>query len=341
VSTSASRTAFAGVLVALAMLAGCSTATEPIRGYNLLQHRAVALGTPAAAQSMRALKATGANTVAFVPFIDQPDARHPELLPSRAVTDAQLRAGIRQARAAGLRVMLKPQLLVADSWAGGITLEEADWSIWFGNYRRHLLGFAEVAAQERVDAFIVGTELSADALSQPGWAQLIDAVKAIYPGPLSYAAHNAEGVARFLHWDRLDAVGVTLYPAFAGDDPAQIQSAIESALAELLTAAEPWAKPVWILEVGMPSATGSLARPWDWRRLSEPGVEPDPHVQARVLERWLDLAEHAGVDALLVWAWFSDPSAGGTADVDYTPQRKPAEAVIRCRWTGRCEGLQL
>ena len=50
-----------------------------------------------------------------------------------AVTDQQLVAGIRAARALGLQVVLKPHIWVEDShWQGEIHMSSpADWARWF------------------------------------------------------------------------------------------------------------------------------------------------------------------------------------------------------------------
>lgn len=326
---------FAALLLGL-LIAACAPLDGPrLRGVNLLQTREVALDAPLAVESIRALRATGANAVAFVPFLHLPGPHSLELEFSNAVTDAQLVGGIRRARMAGLTVIVKPQILVDGAWAGAIEPESgAKWGEWFEKYGRAILHYAEIAQREQADVFVVGTELKRTD-GQPYWRPLIESVRKVYRGRLTYAAHNLDGVEGFRHWDMLDHIGVTLYPPLgpsAGRD--DMGRTISAVAAELESIAARHGKPVLVAEIGIAAAKGAQMRPWE--RPEGCGTPADAGLQAEVLGLWLDALRRPWIDGVLVWNWYSDPYAGGRFDTDFTVQNKPAQAVLRCRWAGVC-----
>lgn len=318
------------------LIAACAPLDGPrLRGVNLLQTREVALDAPLAAESFRALRATGANTVALVPFLHLPGPRSLELGFADAVTDAQLVGGIRHARMAGLMVIVKPQILVDGAWAGAIEPESgAQWGEWFVKYGRAILHYAEIAQREQAEVFVVGTELK-QADGQPHWRPLIESVRKVYRGRLTYAAHNLDGVEGFRHWDLLDRIGVTLYPPLgpsAGRD--NMGKTISAVTAGLEGIAARHGKPVLVAEIGIAAARGAQMRPWE--RPERCGTPADAGLQAEVLGLWLDALRRPWVDGVLVWNWYSDPYAGGRFDTDFTVQNKPAQAALGCRWAGEC-----
>ena len=50
---------------------------------------------------------------------------------------------------------------------------------------------------------------------------------------------------------------------------------------------------------------------------------------------WLEVLDRPAVAGVLVWRWFTDPSAGGPANTDFTVQGKPAELVF-CKRARSC-----
>lgn len=306
-----------------------------IRGVNLLQTSDVALDSPLLALSLKQLVATGATTVALVPFMRQSSPTAEEVVPSDAVTDEQLIAGIRQVKKAGLRVILKPQILVENGWAGEIkSVNEAGWKNWFESYTRRLLHYADIAEKEGAEILVVGTELKRSDQRRE-WVKLIADVRRVYRGKLTYVAHNPDGVAGYAFWNQLDMIGVTLYPPLG---ETVVRDEMLPSIVDAVDLLEKFQrrinKEVLVAEVGMPSVVGGQAAPWE---LPTRGAKSDVNTQAVVLELWLrELQRRDWVRGVLVWNWFSDPYAGGRKDTDFTVQNKPAESVLRCHWVGVC-----
>ncbi|MFA9459278.1 glycoside hydrolase family 113 [Thiohalorhabdus methylotrophus] len=315
-------------------------ANEPAWGFNLLQSRESSFAEEPARAALRRLAELGADHVAVVTFLEQaaPDAAEPSR--GGQVTDEQLVAALRAAHAAGLETLVKPQLLVPGSWAGEI--DPPSRKRWFGAYGDHLLRYARIAEREGAEALVIGTELTKLGGAEE-WKGVIAAVRREYSGKLTYAAHNAEGVEAFAHWEWLDAVGMTLYPSLGQTArPPAVRAHMTKALDRVEAAVTGLDLPVWVLEIGHPSATGSLPRPWDWRRLAGPGVEPNPGLQAMVLQEWIGvlrerptLADNRVARATF-WSWYGTLEAGGYGDTGFTVQNKPAQVVLQCHWRGCC-----
>lgn len=328
--------AAAAVRVALAVLtalvAGCGALPE-MRGANLVQSPTIPWDSDGGRRALERLRAAGANWVAFVPFMAQSSPTACDLAPTAHSLPAELATAIGHAQAVGLRVALKPQVLVPGSWAGDVGADdEAGWACWFAAYTRALTPYAELAAARDVDLFVLGTELKRTG-ARPEWQQVAAAVRQHYRGPLSYTFHDLADAGSFTALAALDRVGVSVYPPI-GNDPATRDARIAAHRDRLADAARALGKPVWVAEIGYPSRQGAGERPWQWNGDAPAPRVPDGDAQAAALGAWLDALNTDWNHGILIWNWSSDPHAGGAADTDFTPQNKPAEAAIACRWRG-------
>lgn len=308
-------------------------------GATVLQTREVKLDSSLARESFDDLHRLGANTVVLIPFMKQAHAKSDRVEHGDAVTDEQLMAGIDAAHAVGMRVILKPQMLVGGGgWAGDINPGGAyGWNHWFESYQRQILRYAEIAQATHAEVFVIGTELK-QSDKHPYWRKLIAEIRRVYGGPITYAAHNVEGMEQFAHWDLLDMMGVTLYPALGSSGGrSEMRNAIQNVVREIERIHTRVGKPVLVTEIGIPSVAGAQRMPWDYskKRCDAP---PDADLQATVIDLWFEALNRSWVSGVLVWNWYSDPYAGGRWDNDYTVQHKPAESVLRCRWSGECRG---
>lgn len=304
------------------------------RGVNLVRTPQAPLGGEACGRSLARLKALGADSLALVYFFwqERPDSAAVGL--GSDYTLEELRAGIRQARALGFRVLLKPHVWVPGTWAGAIApAGEADWQSWFAGYGAGLETLAALAAEEGAEAFALGTELRGTS-ARPEWTDLIRRVRARFSGTLTYVAHWDGEVERVPFWPLLDVAAVSLYPPLgqtADDLPVEVGRWAD----RLVDWRRAVGRPLWVGELGLRSAMGAQVRPWE--SAEEREAAPDPTGQAAVLAAWLAALGQRGFGDVLVWRWFSDPALGGAADTDFTVQGKPAEAVLRCAFAGGCD----
>lgn len=314
-------------------------AEERLDGLNVIAAPGHAFGSATAKLSLANAKRIGARAIALIPFLWQATPASPNLLRGNDVTDAELRAAIRDAHALGLTVLVKPHLWVPQTWAGAVAMNSEDaWREWFANYRRELIRIARIAAEEKAEALAIGTELS-QTTQRPEWNALISAARDVYAGRLLYVAHNAEEAEAVPFWDRLDAIGVTLYPPLGADNDVDAHRSVMRATADRLDAlAAQTGKSIVVGEIGLRSAAGAAEEPWE--SAEERASAPDPALQASVLADWLAILDRPAISGVLIWRWFTDPDAGGLTDTDFTVQGKPAERVLTCAWTRRCEKNQ-
>ncbi|MDJ0807292.1 MAG: hypothetical protein QNJ78_10705 [Gammaproteobacteria bacterium] len=318
-------------LALLTLLTACGR-MERLQGANLLQSSSVAFEQAATEQSIRHLRQLGANAIALVAFLQQPAVDSTRMEAAGGMHEPGLRRTIRWAKSHRLRVLLKPQLLVPGSWAGAIA--PTDWDAWFTHYTAHLERLAQLAREEGVDSLVIGTELK-QSTGQPHWLRLIRRLRKVYDGRLTYAAHGLEGVRQVTFWKQLDSAGVTLYPSL-GDDLNRVPQRIAAVKQDLHRLALDLPVPLWVAEVGIASRSQANQRPWAWQDLRPEEQDVDLSLQARVLDLWLESLSVNWLEGVLIWAWYSDPAAGGAQDNGFTPQHKPAERVLSCQWSGRC-----
>jgi len=334
------RASFVLVFV-LAVLTWVKAHAEPagerrLDGFNVIVAPGYPFGSATAKASLANAKRLGARAIAIIPFLWQPAPADPSLTRGTDMTDAELRAAIRDAHSLGLAVLVKPQVWVPESWAGAVvmTSEEA-WQEWFANYRRELERIARIAGEEKAEALALGTELSATT-QRPEWNQLIVVARNAFAARLLYIAHNVEEAEAVPFWDRLDAIGVTLYPPLGADDDRVGRRDTMGAIAARLDAlASRTGKSIVIGEIGLRSAEGATAKPWE--SAEERTSAPDPALQAAVIADWLAALHRPAISGVLIWRWLTDPGAGGLTDTDFTVQGKPAERVLQCAWTRACE----
>lgn len=313
-------------------------AVEYLPGFNIIQVPDVPLDHPNFPESLRAAQQTGARMVALIPFLWQATADSVDVGFGDAVSDAQIISGIREAHAAGMTVLIKPHIWVDRSWAGAIDPGSlTEWERWVSRYIDPIVHYAEIAEAEGVARFAIGTEL-VNLRSRDLWIRIIDAVRDVYSGEMTYVAQGAEGVLSFPAWDQLDVVSLSVYESLGlNQGPAELNRHVADAAERLVAAQAALDRPLAIAELGLMSAENAQVEPW-LSPEERPAAEADHQIQALVLGLWtreLERLEREGrleLDSVLIWRWFSDPHAGGWDDVDFTVQNKLAVGVLACHW---------
>ncbi|QDV74075.1 glycoside hydrolase family 113 [Botrimarina mediterranea] len=220
--------------------------------------------SPAAAESMRNLAETSADTVciAFAPNLKTYDT--PRFTwgdnNSQMVSDDEVRHAIDLARENGLRVILKPTVNcedqtwrawirfyrplseaereagvtgVEDPWGDttvfreGEAIDEAAWAEWWACFGDFLEHYAKIAAEKNVDAFCLGCEMNSTESFADEWREVIRRVRAAYDGQLTYDAnHGRERLVTF--WDEVDFLSVSAYYPVAPPEGVTEEEAVAS-----------------------------------------------------------------------------------------------------------------
>ena len=235
-----------------------------------------------------------------------------------------------------IKVMLKPQLWV---WRGEFTGDiemksEENWKIFETNYRKFILAHAKVAQDTKAAVFCIGTELEEFVKNRPEfWNTLIEEVKTIYKGKLTYAA-NWDEYKRVPFWEAVDFIGVDAYfPLSTEKSPTkeQLHLGWEKWKSQLVTLSTETNKPVLFTEFGYRSFDYTAKAPW---LVDRNNTNVNLSAQADALqvlfnEFWQEDWFAGG----FVWKWFiHHDKVGGEEDNRFTPQNKPAEETIRLHY---------
>ncbi|GAC1327196.1 MAG: glycosidase-like protein [Beijerinckiaceae bacterium] len=306
-----------------------------MNGFNVIVTPGHPFGSASAERSLIAAKRLGAKAIAIIPFLWQASPSSSQVTRGTDMPDDALHQAIQQARALGFLVVVKPHVWVPGSWAGAVEPDsEEAWRIWFAHYSGELVRIARIAAAEGADVLAIGTELTKTSL-RAEWTELIATIRADFPRTLIYVAHDIDEAEAVPFWHLLDAIGISLYPPLGADQDRDGRMAAMRDVGDRLEAlSSRTGKPVMVEEIGLRSAKGAAAKPWE--SAEERTAIADAELQAEVIADWLAALDRPAIHGILIWRWFTDPSAGGAADTDFTVQGKPAEAVLRCAWAGGC-----
>ena len=289
-------------------------------------------GSAAARRQLERMATIGASAVALVPYAFTRAPAEPTIRFRTLETDARLVRCARQARELGLKIVLKPHMWAGSVFHGAIEFERKErFDIWFDDYRRWMLHFARLAEVHRFDALVIGNELAGLTGHERAWRSLIQQVRRVYRGPLTYAAHWERELELISFWDELDWIGVNFYFPIAaeGEEPAADSPQIDRAAETIARVREGYAKPVLFTEVGFPALETAAARPWE-----ENASALDAELQARCYSVWLErFARQPGVEGMFWWKWPSH-GRGGPFDFSHSPLGKPSMGVLR-DWFGR------
>lgn len=232
-----------------------------------------------------------------------------------------------------IKIMLKPQIWV---WHGEFTGDmimktEEDWLKLEATYEDFVLTYAELAEETGVEIYCIGTELEEFVKNRPEfWSSLIDKVRKVYSGKLTYAA-NWDEYKRTPFWSKLDFIGVDAYfPLSDKRNPTKEEMAAgwqkwKPTLLEISKKAD---RPILFTEFGYRSMDYTAHKPWlvD-RNETKVNLQAQADALAVIFEEfWTEEWFSGG----FVWKWFiHHEKVGGPNDNRFTPQNKPAELVLQ------------
>lgn len=278
-----------------------------------------------------------ANHAAVMPFGFVRDINHPEVIfDTERQWFGETKKGaaqyIEMLHGNGIKVMVKPQIWI---WHGEFTgtlkmNSEEDWVSFEKTYESFILTYAKMAQQSNADLFCIGTELEQFVKYRPEfWKRLIQKIKETYKGKLTYAA-NWDEYARVPFWEALDYIGIDAYfPLCEEKTPTveQCRAGWQRHKKEIEKLSKAKGKPVLFTEYGYRSADQTAWKPWLSDRHENPvNLKGQVNATKAIFEEFWGEDWFAGG---YVWKWFiRHKEAGGTVDNRFTPQNKPAQAVI-------------
>jgi hypothetical protein len=281
----------------------------------------------------------GANAISITPFGRIWSLHSSEIDPDFELPFRDSRAGVlrlaAQAHARGMRVLIVPHLWVeTPGWRGEIDPgDETRWAAYQKSYRAFVLSWAEVAREAHADVFSIGVECKSWSGRFGGyWTQLIAAVRAEFPGRLTYSA-NWDEAPDVLFWDQLDLIGINAFYPLAEHAHASYDDYARGAERALANAAElvrSIDKPLLFVEAGYTSRPDAAVQPWLWPD-DMAGVTVDDFEQARALSALLGAALPKPYFAgFFLWRYYANlDDVSQEAPWGFSPHGKLAEPLLR------------
>jgi len=241
-----------------------------------------------------------------------------------------------------MKVHLKPHLWMNSGWRSNIQLNSSDeWEGWFDSYEINMLHYARMAEATGVSLFCIGTELKTSIQQKPErWKKLIEKIKTLYSGKLTYASNWDGEFDEISFWDQLDYIGIQAYfPLTQSKNPSleTIQEGWDTHIEMLEKLSQKHRKPILFTEVGYKSEASSTIKPWEWGSFwSIAFTQKSDKTQQLAYEALFQKLWHkdwfAGV---YIWQWDHRSSKDNVdRNLDFSPRFKPAENVI-AKWFGK------
>lgn len=324
---------FTGLFLLMLVLQGCNAQQEKINGVSFVANR-----NPVDSTHVLPLQRVNINYAAVMPFGFVPEVDKPQIIYN---TDRQwygeTREGgrnyVTQLHKAGIEVMVKPQIWIRHGeFTGYLKMNtEAEWVDLEESYRKFILDYATLAAEEDTALFCIGTELEQFVTSRPDfWKQLIIDIKKIYKGKLTYAA-NWDEYKRTPFWSQLDYIGIDAYFPVCEDKTPSVACAMqgwEKWKEEISAFAKAQQRQVLFTEYGYRSVDYTAKEPWKAdRSMTEVNLEGQVNATQALYEAVWDEEWMAGG---FLWKWFiHHDKVGGEQNSQFTPQNKPVEETIK------------
>ena len=280
------------------------------------------------------LRELGANWVATHPYASiRDDGTVGTRIDPEAPPDYLTRP-IREARARGMKILIKPHLAYWGSrrfsWRGEIDFgnDTEQWDRFWSGYESWIVGQARIAKD--ADAFCIGTELDRTLRFRDRWQRIIVRIREVTKAHLTYAA-NWTDYRRVPFWRDLDCIGIQAYfPLAMGptESPDALRAGWRARMKELRSfSASHDDMPIVFTELGYPRAANAAVEPWGYRESAD---ETARTTQLRCLDAALAAVdEEPVVVGAFLWKWFPRASR---RDHNFKLQQPAVLDVIRGRW---------
>lgn len=319
------------------------------QGFGFLSNYNGAFTTSAALAAMQEIAGTNANSISLAPRIFTQSKTSNDVIadPAKTESDANIATAIANAHALGLSVMLKPMLTGLDG-TNQAQITPSDPAAFFASYKAEMLDLARVASQSGAESLSIGNELSALSGTEyrSYWVDLIDAVRSVYHGTITYSAATDEA-SHVSFWDQVDEIGINAYPP--------LTSKLDPTVQEMVTAwttmptdnywagvmnhmspvnffhslATEYGKQVLFTEAGYRSLDGTNISPGGWNGSTTPDVQEQYDAFNAFFQVW-GAEGGSWFKGAEIWNWDANNVYSPTG---YSPMGKPAQQLIT-EWYG-------
>ncbi len=293
-------------------------------------------------QSLRNLKAMGANYVAFmIPYTQSNTSSSDIGTRWNTPTDSSLISAINYAHSIGLKVNLTVHLETNNGdWRA--TINANDRNTWFSKYGAILNHLGDIGKQTGVEEICIGTELismstfTSNSDNTARWTTMIQNLRTHFNGLLTYGANwgsgsFAEEPPHVGFWGSLDLIGISAYYELAPGQNNPSVDALKSSWdswnsSKIKPLFDQYHKPILFTEIGYKSIDNAHSAPWDSGKGGNTNMQEQVNDYNALMGYWNNYSYMAGIQ---IWDWKTNPNYGGTSNSDYSPQNKPAQDTIK------------
>lgn len=302
-----------------------------------------------AKKSMELVKNTGANWIS-VPIAYFQESKHDcsiTNLESPMATRDRINATpsnkeitdvVTMAKNLDMKVMLMPVVEInrpgfVDSRLIGEHYSPHEFRTWFKYYTELIVDLAKLAEQIGAEMICIGHNLNVLSHQEIYWNELIDKVRAVYKGKLTYSASSKNEFKKSGFWGKLDYIGMIADFDYKNHHELTEQE-LTIAMSEFLRSAvymsKVWKKQVFVSRAFSHSAKDISSN----NRVSKLTHQSQATFYQTLLEA---VKTHAEIDGIFWGDWVADYKFGGEKDGSLSPQMKPAEQVLRKYYGGELD----
>jgi Ca2+-binding RTX toxin-like protein len=315
-----------------------------VQGFGALSEWNGQFSSASAKQAFQKIASLGSNSIELTARIWTQTGTSNTVFadPAKTESDASLLAGFQAAHDAGLSVLFKAALSTLNGTRVS-SLAPADVAGFFASYKAEIVHLATIAQAAGVETFAIGNEMSSlsGAPYRDYWVDIIDAIRQVFHGELTYAAATDEA-SHVSFWDQLDTIGVNTYPPLTASTAPTVQDLIDawtevpvnpyyaaafddkSPVDFLHSLATKYDKPLLMTEVGYRSVDGTAISPGSWTSSGTADVQEQAVAYNAFFQVW---TAHGGdwFKGVELWQWDLNNQYSGTG---YSVMGKPAEAIV-------------
>lgn len=243
-------------------------------------------------------------------------------------------------RDAGFKVFVKPHVWVDTTiegkWRSEIfPLNEKNWMQWQNSYEKYILHYAKIAEKAGAEMFCVGTEFTRLAIEKPiFWQELIQKLRTIYTGKLTYAANWYKEYEEIPFWDKLDYIGIQAYfPLVDKKHPSleDLRDGWKKYIPKMVAISKNYNRKILFTEMGYKSTASAAIEPWLWaEHLMDEKLIYSEETQANCYKSFFEnLWNKNWFAGVHIWQIRADYSEGTEwIKLDFMPQGNTAEKII-------------
>ncbi|MEM6316371.1 MAG: hypothetical protein AAF960_01805 [Bacteroidota bacterium] len=308
-------------------LQGFNFAHEGYRVYN-------GYGSQLAKESLQHLAQIGTNAVAIVPYSYIRNPNQPSFIPilqsAGGENDQAVIFSHAEAQKLGMHTMLKPQIWLGSSWPGDVAMKtERDWQQFFDNYYRWARHYALLAEINNFNSYCIGVEFAKATLArEKDWRQLIQKIRGVYSGPLTYAANWGDEFEQLKFWDALDFIGLNCYyPLSKNNNPTkrELSKAFARVTDKIESICSKYNKPMVFTEIGF----RSVEETWKNPHAEANGRAFNDKTQSLCYEVVFEnIKNKKWCKGILWWKWPCYMSYRGSKNTGFSPNDKQTENIV-------------